>query len=266
MSYVEDTQIRNGTYKPGTLLDDGKWRVEFDSMGQVKVPAERLWGAQTQRSLIHFSIGHDRMPIEVYHAYGFVKKAAAIVNERLGHLAKDKADLIVSSAEEVIAGKLDENFPLYVWQTGSGTQSNMNVNEVISNRSIQMAGGTLGAQEPIHPNDDVNMSQSSNDTFPTAMHIAAAKEIKETLLGKWEVLVSELRESSMVVRITLGASDPEIAFQLKSYVQEHIVDYLNQFKNGSLIGAVADQKAPMAAPEPIKNQKLEPAGSACGAA
>ena len=112
MAYVEDTQIRDGHYKAGTVLDDGKWRVETDSMGQVKVPADRLWGAQTQRSLIHFSIGNDHMPIEVYHAYGYVKKAAAIVNESLGKLAKDKADLIVRSADEVIAGKLDENFPL----------------------------------------------------------------------------------------------------------------------------------------------------------
>ena len=197
MSYVEDTQIKHGNYQPGTLLDDGKWRVEFDSMGQVKVPADRLWGAQTQRSLIHFSIGNDRMPIEVYHAYGFVKKAAAIVNERLGHLPKDKADLIVRSADEVIAGKLDENFPLYVWQTGSGTQSNMNVNEVISNRSIQMVGGTLGAQEPIHPNDHVNMSQSSNDTFPTAMHIAAVKEIKETLLPKVSALLKAIEDKAI---------------------------------------------------------------------
>jgi fumarate hydratase, class II len=196
MSYVEDTQIKHGNYQPGTLLDDGKWRVEFDSMGGVKVPADRLWGAQTQRSLIHFSIGNDRMPIEVYHAYGYVKKAAAIVNERLGHLPKDKADLIVRSADEVIAGKLDENFPLYVWQTGSGTQSTMNVNEVISNRSIQMAGGTLGTQEPIHPNDHVNMSQSSNDTFPTAMDIAAVKEIKETLLPKVSALLTAIEDKA----------------------------------------------------------------------
>ena len=189
MSYVEDTQIKDGHYTPGTILDDGKWRVEFDSMGQVKVLADRLWGAQTQRSLIHFSIGNDRMPIEVYRAYGYVKKAAAIVNMDLGKLAKDKGDLIVKSADEVIAGKLDENFPLYVWQTGSGTQSNMNVNEVISNRSIQMANGTLGTQEPVHPNDHVNMSQSSNDTFPTAMNIAAVKEIKEILLPKVNALV-----------------------------------------------------------------------------
>jgi fumarate hydratase class II len=192
MSQVEDTQIKDGTYKPGTLLDGGRWRVEFDSMGQVKVPAEHLWGAQTQRSLIHFSIGDDRMPIEVYHAYGYVKKAAAVVNSRLGHLPKETADLIVKSADEVIDGKLDTNFPLYVWQTGSGTQSNMNVNEVISNRAIQMANGTVGAQAPVHPNDHVNMSQSSNDTFPTAMHIAAVKEIKETLSPKVQALQAEI--------------------------------------------------------------------------
>ena len=196
MSYVEDTQIKDGNYKPGTLLDDGKWRVEFDSMGQVKVPADHLWGAQTQRSLIHFSIGNDHMPIEVYHAYGYVKKAAAIVNESLGKLPKEKADLIIKSAEEVIAGKLDENFPLYVWQTGSGTQSNMNVNEVISNRSIQMVNGTLGAQEPVHPNDHVNMSQSSNDTFPTAMNIAAVKEIRETLLPKVGALATAMENKA----------------------------------------------------------------------
>jgi len=189
---IEDTQLTNVNYKPGTLVGNGRWRIEFDSMGQVKVPAERLWGAQTQRSLIHFSIGNDRMPIEVYHAYGYVKKAAALVNERLGHLSKEKADLIVKSADEVIGGELDDNFPLYVWQTGSGTQSNMNVNEVISNRSIQMVGGTIGSQEPVHPNDHVNMSQSSNDTFPTAMHIAAVKEIKETLLPKGRSLQAEL--------------------------------------------------------------------------
>ena len=192
MSQVEDTQLKEANYKPGALLDNGRWRVEFDSMGQVKVPAGRLWGAQTQRSLIHFSIGNDRMPIEVYHAYGYVKKAAALVNERLGHLQKDKADLIVRSADEVIGGKLDEHFPLYVWQTGSGTQSNMNVNEVISNRAIQMAGGMVGSQAPVHPNDHVNMSQSSNDTFPTAMHIAAVKEIKETLLPKVRSLQAEI--------------------------------------------------------------------------
>ncbi len=193
MSYVKDTEIKDGKHTPGDLLEDGAWRVEIDSMGQVKVPADRLWGAQTQRSLIHFSIGNDHMPLEVYHAYGYVKKAAAIVNARSGRLPQDKADLIIKSADEVIGGKLDKEFPLYVWQTGSGTQSNMNVNEVISNRSIQLAQGVVGSQQPVHPNDHVNMSQSSNDTFPTAMHIAAVKEIKEVLLPKVGDLLTAIK-------------------------------------------------------------------------
>jgi fumarate hydratase class II len=154
-------------------LDATGMRQEFDSLGQVEVPADRYWGAQTQRSLEHFNIGHDRMPKEVYHAYGYVKKAAAAVNTRAGRLPAWKGALIERVCDEVISGALDEDFPLYVWQTGSGTQSNMNVNEVISNRCIQLVGGTLGSQEPVHPNDHVNMAQSSNDTFPTAMHIAA---------------------------------------------------------------------------------------------
>lgn len=147
-------------------------REEFDSLGKVQVPADRYWGAQTQRSLQHFNIGKDKMPIELYHAYGYVKKAAAMVNLKAGRLPEWKAKLIMQVCDEIIAGKLDDHFPLYVWQTGSGTQSNMNVNEVISNRCIQLAGGKLGSQEPVHPNDHVNMGQSSNDTFPTAMHIA----------------------------------------------------------------------------------------------
>ncbi len=154
-------------------LDAAGMRWEFDSLGDVEVPANRYWGAQTQRSLEHFNIGNDRMPKEVYHAYGYVKKAAAVVNTRAGRLPEWKGQLIERVCDEVISGALDEDFPLYVWQTGSGTQSNMNVNEVISNRCIQLVGGTLGSQEPIHPNDHVNMAQSSNDTFPTAMHIAA---------------------------------------------------------------------------------------------
>jgi fumarate hydratase, class II len=148
-------------------------RREFDSLGEVEVPADRYWGAQTQRSLQHFNIGDDRMPKEVYHAYGYVKKAAAIVNTAAGRLPAWKGQLIERVCDEVISGALDSEFPLYVFQTGSGTQSNMNVNEVISNRCIQLVGGTLGSQQPIHPNDHVNMGQSSNDTFPTAMHIAA---------------------------------------------------------------------------------------------
>ena len=154
-------------------LDATGMRREFDSLGDVEVPANRYWGAQTQRSLEHFNIGHDRMPKEVYHAYGYVKKAAAVVNTAAGRLPEWKGQLIQRVCDEVIGGALDADFPLYVWQTGSGTQSNMNVNEVISNRCIQLVGGTLGSQEPIHPNDHVNMGQSSNDTFPTAMHIAA---------------------------------------------------------------------------------------------
>ncbi|MFE7525581.1 class II fumarate hydratase [Kitasatospora sp. NPDC057542] len=163
-------------------------RRETDSMGAVDVPADRYWGAQTQRSLIHFSIGDDRMPKAVYHAYGYVKKAAARVNGHAGRLPAWKADLIQRVADEVIAGKLDDHFPLYVWQTGSGTQSNMNTNEVISNRAIQLLGGELGSKFPIHPNDHVNLGQSSNDTFPTAMHIAAVKEIHEHLLPSVQAL------------------------------------------------------------------------------
>ncbi|OPF83908.1 class II fumarate hydratase [Streptomyces antioxidans] len=157
-------------------------RRETDSMGAIDVPADRYWGAQTQRSLIHFSIGDDRMPEAVYHAYGHVKKAAAVVNGRAGRLPDWKAELIQQVADEVIAGGLDDHFPLYVWQTGSGTQSNMNTNEVISNRAIQLVGGELGSKSPIHPNDHVNMGQSSNDTFPTAMHVAAVKAVHERLL------------------------------------------------------------------------------------
>jgi fumarate hydratase, class II len=157
-------------------------RKESDSLGEVEVPAEHYWGAQTQRSLVHFSIGDDRMPKAVYHAYGYVKKACALVNATEGRLPRWKADLIARVADEVIGGKLDTDFPLYVWQTGSGTQSNMNVNEVISNRAIQLVGGTLGSKYPVHPNDDVNMSQSSNDTFPTAMHLATVLEFTDRLI------------------------------------------------------------------------------------
>src|ERR1700738_266778 len=182
MSQVKDTELKDGHYAPGTLLNGGKERVETDSLGEVLVPADRLWGAQTQRSLIHFSIGDDHMPKAVYHAYGYVKKGAALVNADAGRLERELADAIVAAADEVIAGKLDSEFPLYVWQTGSGTQSNMNVNEVIGNRASQLLGGRLGSKDPIHPNDDVNMSQSSNDTFPTAMHIATVLEFADHLM------------------------------------------------------------------------------------
>ena len=157
-------------------------RIESDSMGKIEVPADVYWGAQTQRSLLHFDIGRDTMPPELIHAFGLLKKACALVNQYLGKLSADKAHLIVQAANEVIDGKLDDQFPLRIWQTGSGTQTNMNVNEVIANRAIQIAGGEMGSKNPIHPNDHVNMSQSSNDTFPAAMHIAAAERVKNALI------------------------------------------------------------------------------------
>mgnify|MGYP003948605547 FL=1 len=152
-------------------------RIETDSMGEIEVPNSAYWGAQTQRSLKHFDIGFDVMPREVIRALGILKKAAAIVNNDLGKLPDDKLALIIQAADEVIEGKLDAHFPLRVWQTGSGTQTNMNANEVISNRAIEIAGGVMGSKKPVHPNDDVNKSQSSNDTFPTAMYIAAAERL-----------------------------------------------------------------------------------------
>jgi fumarate hydratase, class II len=186
-------------------LDASGTRHETDSMGGIDVPADQYWGAQTQRSLVHFSIGNDRMPHEVYHAYGYVKKAAAIVNGQAGRLPQWKADLIARVADEVISGELDASFPLYVWQTGSGTQSNMNVNEVISNRAIQLVGGELGSKTPVHPNDHVNMGQSSNDTFPTAMHIATVHEMTGHLVpaahGLQEAIAAKAREWRDVVKI-----------------------------------------------------------------
>jgi fumarate hydratase class II len=167
-------------------------RVESDSMGSIEVPAEHYWGAQTQRSLIHFSIGDDHMPKRVYHAYGYVKKAAAIVNAESGRLDGELAQAVVAAADEVIAGRLDSEFPLYVWQTGSGTQSNMNVNEVIGNRASQLLGGSLGSKHPVHPNDHVNMGQSSNDSFPTAMHIATLLAIREHTLPRVDELIDSI--------------------------------------------------------------------------
>lgn len=169
-------------------------RIEKDSLGEVSVPADKYWGAQTQRSLHHFNIGADIMPREVTHAFGILKKAAAKTNQALGKLSVEKANLICKAADEVLEGKLDAHFPLHVWQTGSGTQSNMNANEVIANRAIEIAGGTMGSKTPIHPNDDVNMSQSSNDTFPTAMHIAAAIALNHKLLPAVRTLRDGLAE------------------------------------------------------------------------
>ena len=167
------------------------YRTETDSMGEIKVPTDKYYGAQTARSLMNFKIGGDRFPRELIRALGILKKAAALTNQELGILPADKADLIVKAADEVIEGKLDEHFPLVVWQTGSGTQTNMNANEVISNRAIELAGGEMGSKKPIHPNDDVNKAQSSNDTFPTAMHIAAVEEIHRRLIP----MVTKLRDA-----------------------------------------------------------------------
>ena len=157
-------------------------RIESDTMGTIEVPSNHYWGAQTQRSLHHFEIGHDTMPAALIKAFGILKLASAFTNHDLGKLSAEKAELIERAAREVIDGTLAGEFPLRIWQTGSGTQTNMNVNEVISNRAIEMAGGVMGSKAPIHPNDDVNMSQSSNDTFPTAMHIAAVIEITDRLI------------------------------------------------------------------------------------
>jgi fumarate hydratase class II len=181
------------------------YRVEKDSMGEIKVSADRLWGAQTERSLFFFDIGTEKMPAEMITAYGIVKKACALVNRDLGLLAESKARAIIRAAEEVIDGRLAEEFPLNIWQSGSGTQTNMNLNEVIANRANELSGGVRGSKTPIHPNDDVNMSQSTNDTFPTVMHVAAVTAIMDKLLPALDCLYSTLdvksREFSAIVKI-----------------------------------------------------------------
>src|ERR1700726_4674476 len=180
-------------------------RIESDSMGKIEVPANVYWGAQTQRSLLHFNIGRDTMPPEMIRAFGILKKACALANQDLGKLPADKSKLIVQAADEVIAGKLNGQFPLRIWQTGSGTQTNMNVNEVISNRAIEIASGEMGSKKPVHPNDHVNMSQSSNDTFPAAMHIAAAERVKNALIPAIktvrDAIAAKAKEFDSVVKI-----------------------------------------------------------------
>ncbi|ADZ69411.1 class II fumarate hydratase [Polymorphum gilvum] len=180
-------------------------RRETDSMGEIEVPEDRYWGAQTQRSLTYFSIGTDLMPIELIHAYGILKQASALANAELGVLPADLKDLIVAAAGEVACGRLDGHFPLRVWMTGSGTQTNMNVNEVIANRAIEMAGGTLGSKRPVHPNDHVNMSQSSNDSFPAAMNVAAAVQVTQRLVpavtGLRDALDAKAQAWAQIVKI-----------------------------------------------------------------
>ena len=188
-----------------TLTEARATRTESDSMGKIEVATDRYWGAQTERSLLHFAIGHDVMPREMVRALGILKKAAALVNVDLKKLSPEKAKWITQAADEVIEGKLDAHFPLRIWQTGSGTQTNMNANEVISNRAIELAGGVMGSKKPIHPNDDVNMSQSSNDTFPTAMHIAAAEQVHNRLIPAVrqvaEAIEAKAREFKGIVKI-----------------------------------------------------------------
>ena len=171
-------------------------RIETDSMGEISVPASSYYGAQTARSLIHFDIGTETMPREIIRGMGILKKASAMVNAELGLMPENVKDLVCQAADEVIAGTLDEHFPLRVWQTGSGTQSNMNTNEVIANRAIEIAGGTIGSKDPVHPNDHVNMGQSSNDTFPTAMHIAAVERIREALIPSITTLAGSFRKKT----------------------------------------------------------------------
>ncbi|MFG1481358.1 class II fumarate hydratase [Halobacteriovorax sp. HFRX-2_2] len=173
-----------------------EFRIETDSNGEIKVESSRYWGAQTQRSLQNFKIGRDHFTREMIRALGILKKGAALANLELGKLSKDKAALITQAADEVIEGKLDEHFPLVVWQTGSGTQTNMNANEVISNRAIEISGGIMGSKKPIHPNDDVNKSQSSNDTFPTAMHIAAVEQIEDRLIPSLNRLITAFEKKT----------------------------------------------------------------------
>src|SRR5689334_6360220 len=174
----------------------GKTRTETDTFGPIEVAADRYWGAQAQRSIGNFKIGWEKQPVPIIRALGIVKRAAAEVNMELKKLDPKLGKVIVNAAQEVIDGKLDDHFPLVVWQTGSGTQSNMNANEVISNRAIEMLGGVMGSKKPVHPNDHVNMSQSSNDTFPTAMHIACSEEIHNRLLPALDHLLKALKEKS----------------------------------------------------------------------
>ena len=209
-----------------------RYRIESDSFGEVKVLASRYWGAQTQRSLENFKIGDERMPEAMIRALGLQKKAAALANMKLGYLEEDLARVIIKAADEVIAGSLSEHFPLVVWQTGSGTQSNMNMNEVISNRAIEMLGGVLGSKEPVHPNDHVNRGQSSNDTFPTAMHIAAAVEVHERLLPALEHMATALEQkvSAFADIVKIGRTHLMDATPLT--LGQEFSGYQAQVKNG----------------------------------
>jgi fumarate hydratase class II len=209
-----------------------KFRVEKDTMGEIKVPSDKYYGAQTARSLMNFKIGGDRFPREIIRALGILKKAAALTNKELGSLPSDKADLIVKAADEVIDGKLDEHFPLVVWQTGSGTQTNMNANEVISNRAIELAGGEMGSKKPVHPNDDVNKAQSSNDTFPTAMHIAAVEEIQRRLIPMVTKLRDALQEKSKEFKDITKIGRTHLMDAVPLTLGQEFSGYTQQLTNG----------------------------------
>jgi len=208
------------------------YRVETDSMGEVKVPADKYWGAQTQRALENFKIGGDQFPPEFIRAFGILKKAAALVNQELGLLPADKAKLIVQAADEVIAGKLNAHFPLVVWQTGSGTQMNMNANEVIANRAIEISGGVMGSKKPVHPNDDVNKAQSSNDTFPTAMHIAAVEDIHRRLVPMVKKLRDALQKKAAAFKDIIKIGRTHLMDATPLTLGQEISGYVQQLTNG----------------------------------
>ena len=214
------------------MTDSAKTRTETDTFGPIEVAADRYWGAQAQRSLGNFKIGWEKQPLPVVRALGIVKRAAAETNMALGHLDKKIGETIVAAAQEVIEGKLDAHFPLAVWQTGSGTQSNMNANEVISNRAIEMLGGVMGSKKPVHPNDHVNMSQSSNDTYPTAMHIAAAEEIVHRLIPALQKLRNALNDKSQAWKsiIKIGRTHTQDATPLT--LGQEFSGYTTQVENG----------------------------------
>lgn len=207
------------------------YRIETDTMGEVKVEATRYWGAQTQRSLQNFKIGNDRFPREVIRGLGILKKAAAITNHKLGKLPEDKLDLIARACDEVIEGKLDEHFPLVVWQTGSGTQTNMNANEVISNRAIELAGGERGSKKPVHPNDDVNKSQSSNDTFPTAMHIAAVERAEDHLFPALDLITKTFEKKAQDFHAVCKIGRTHLMDATPLMLGQEFSGYAQQLKN-----------------------------------
>jgi fumarate hydratase class II len=211
-------------------------RTERDAMGPIEVPSDRYWGAQTQRSLRYFNIGTDLMPEEVIEAFGIIKKAAALVNMELGKLPRDKGELIVKVCDEIIAGKLADHFPLHVWQTGSGTQTNMNVNEVIANRAIELCGGVLGSKDPIHPNDHVNMSQSSNDTFPTAMYVAAALKIVNHLIPALKKLRNALNDKVLEFKDIVKIGRTHLQDAVPMTLGQEFSGYVSQLDAG--MGAI----------------------------